>query len=135
MKRKGEKYYTDVMIGSLYGLTSKIIRELFPSPMKIVFDRRGWGHPAWPESVVREIVEEPRVKSYIAERMQGRRMPEIISYLREFDYDEMISYAQTMDREFVLHIGPTNSGKTYQALQELRKIVPSAYLSGRTGNK
>ena len=128
MKRKGEKYYTDVMIGSLYGLSSKIIRQLFPEPMKTVFDSKGWAHPAWSESVVHEIAEDPRIQSYISERMQGCRMPEIISYLREFDYNEMISCARTMDREFILHIGPTNSGKTYQALQELKKARKGAYL-------
>jgi hypothetical protein len=62
MKRKGEKYYTDVMIGSLYGLSSKIIRELFPSPMKTVYDSKGWSHPAWTESVVREVVQDPRIQ-------------------------------------------------------------------------
>ena len=52
-------------------------------------------------------------------RTTGNR--EIVSFLREFDIEEYRQRAQEMDRRFILHIGPTNSGKTYQALQELKK--------------
>ncbi len=127
-KKKGEKLITDVMIGSLYGLKANIVKEIFPEPDRFVFDSRGYGHPAWYKSVVEEVVQNPRIQSYISERSFTRKMNEITAYLKRFDYSEMISYARTMDREFVLHIGPTNSGKTYQALQDLKTAEKGAYL-------
>lgn len=36
--------------------------------------------------------------------------------------------AQSMKRHFILHIGPTNSGKTYQALERLKLAQNGVYL-------
>lgn len=36
--------------------------------------------------------------------------------------------AQSMKRRFILHIGPTNSGKTYQALERLKLAQNGVYL-------
>lgn len=36
--------------------------------------------------------------------------------------------AQEKNRKFILHIGPTNSGKTYQALERLKKAQNGVYL-------
>ena len=33
-----------------------------------------------------------------------------------------------MKRSFVLHVGPTNSGKTYDAIEDLKKNTPGTYL-------
>ena len=127
-KKKGEKLYTDTMIGSLYGLTKGMAREVFPVPDRIVFDSRGYGHPAWYQSTVEKALQDPLVQGYISERKPSGRLDDITAYLKRFDYSEMVAYARTMDRKFVLHIGPTNSGKTYQALQELKKAEKGTYL-------
>ena len=37
--------------------------------------------------------------------------------------------ARSQKRHFVLHIGPTNSGKTYVALQKLKKAINGVYLA------
>lgn len=42
----------------------------------------------------------------------------------ELEYPE----ARKMDRHFIIHVGPTNSGKTYQALEELKKANTGVYL-------
>jgi hypothetical protein len=36
--------------------------------------------------------------------------------------------ARQMDRHFIIHYGPTNSGKTYQAIEELKKAKSGIYL-------
>ena len=36
--------------------------------------------------------------------------------------------ALEMKRKFILHIGPTNCGKTYQALERLREAQNGVYL-------
>lgn len=41
--------------------------------------------------------------------------------------EEEYSDARNMKRHFILHIGPTNSGKTYQSLERLKKCEKGAY--------
>ncbi|SFC90547.1 helicase-related protein [Butyrivibrio sp. YAB3001] len=45
------------------------------------------------------------------------------------DYTTLFPLARQMKRHFVLHIGPTNSGKTYQAVQELMAADSGIYLA------
>ncbi len=54
----------------------------------------------------------------------GRRIEELMGAEPEKQYPE----ARGMKRRFILHIGPTNSGKTYQALQRLRQAYKGIYL-------
>ncbi len=45
------------------------------------------------------------------------------------DYTQLFPLARKMQRHFVLHIGPTNSGKTYEAVQELMAAESGIYLA------
>lgn len=45
------------------------------------------------------------------------------------NYTQLFPEARLMKRKFVLHIGPTNSGKTYEALQCLSQAKSGAYLA------
>ena len=45
------------------------------------------------------------------------------------DYTMLFPMARQIERHFVLHIGPTNSGKTYEALEELKKAESGIYLA------
>ena len=56
--------------------------------------------------------------------MVGRRIEELMEAEPEKQYPE----ARGMHRHFILHIGPTNSGKTYQALQRLKQAYQGIYL-------
>ncbi len=49
-------------------------------------------------------------------------------HLMSFDISRMRRDAEKLGRRFVLHVGPTNSGKTYQALQALKKAPAGVYL-------
>lgn len=42
---------------------------------------------------------------------------------------DLYPHARRMKRHFILHIGPTNSGKTYEALQELKRAEHGIYLA------
>lgn len=53
---------------------------------------------------------------------------DIVAFLEEFDIAQYRERARTLDRRFVLHIGPTNSGKTYDALQALKAARTGVYL-------
>ncbi len=64
---------------------------------------------------------------YREEYMQylvGQRIEELMEAEPEKQYPE----ARGMNRHFILHIGPTNSGKTYQALQRLKQAYHGIYL-------
>ncbi len=56
--------------------------------------------------------------------MVGRRIEELMEAEPEKQYPE----ARNMRRHFVIHIGPTNSGKTYQALERLKHAYHGIYL-------
>ena len=86
-----------------------------------------------PEDIVgmRQTAELLRGRSlyeiYKEEYMQylvGQRIEELMEAEPEKQYPE----ARGMKRHFILHIGPTNSGKTYQALQRLRQAYRGIYL-------
>ena len=55
--------------------------------------------------------------------MVGKRIEELMEAEPEKQYPE----ARGMRRHFILHIGPTNSGKTYQALQRLKQAYQGIY--------
>lgn len=64
---------------------------------------------------------------YKEEYMQylvGQRIEELMEAEPEKQYPE----ARGMKRRFILHIGPTNSGKTYEALQRLKQAYHGIYL-------
>lgn len=64
---------------------------------------------------------------YKEEYMQylvGQRIEELMGAEPERQYPE----ARGMKRHFILHIGPTNSGKTYQALERLKYAYRGIYL-------
>ncbi len=45
------------------------------------------------------------------------------------DYTKLFPLARQMERHFILHIGPTNSGKTYQAMEDLKNSPNGIYLA------
>ncbi|MEA1915957.1 MAG: helicase-related protein [Campylobacterota bacterium] len=57
-----------------------------------------------------------------------RQTQELLS-LTIRDFKNLFPQARAMKRELVLHIGPTNSGKTYSAMQDLKKADTGYYLA------
>ena len=66
----------------------------------------------------------PRKRREAALKKKG----EIVALLKQYDISEYIEKAKRLDRKFILHIGPTNSGKTYDAIQALRQAKTGVYL-------
>lgn len=59
---------------------------------------------------------------------ERRERDKIAEFLSHFDISEMIERGKRIERKFVLHVGPTNSGKTYHAIQALKKAESGVYL-------
>ena len=61
-------------------------------------------------------------------KTQKDRIKEARLLLEQYDLSGLTERAGRMDRRFILHIGETNSGKTYQAMQALKNAVAGVYL-------
>ena len=68
------------------------------------------------------------MKHYEAEVKRLRHLHE--NMLREIpdNYIDLYPLARRMDRHFIIHAGPTNSGKTYQAIEALKAAETGVYL-------
>ena len=84
------------------------------------------------KKISKKKAEERRQRNRERNRRRRERYEEqrrdIDSFLRKFDIDEYRQKARWLDRRFILHVGPTNSGKTYDAIQALRKAGTGVYL-------
>ncbi len=83
--------------------------------------------------VFRQLLENPHY-SHVAERLKSTMaakqiLLENLQTSTPDDYTELFPLARKMKRHFILHIGPTNSGKTYQAMEDLRKAESGIYLA------
>ena len=45
------------------------------------------------------------------------------------DFKQLFPVARSLNREIIFHVGPTNSGKTYSALKELKEAESGVYLA------
>ncbi len=44
-------------------------------------------------------------------------------------YPDLFPLAREMERRFIIHVGPTNSGKTYEAIEALKRAESGVYLA------
>ena len=137
-RRKGgeERLLDQQQILKEYGLTKAMIRKYFPKPrVKTVHGRHGasWTVGVWPEATVQKMLEHPEIAKLRAERQrrdeQQRQMREIAALFLDYSPEAYVQRARELRRSFVLHVGPTNSGKTFDAIEDLKRNTPGTYLS------
>ena len=85
------------------------------------------------ESIREDLRENPHFRKLISrlDEREAERMILTNSMLERIPDDPTMLYpaARLLKRHFVLHIGPTNSGKTYAAMQCLRAAGSGIYLA------
>lgn len=86
-------------------LTTYNAKELFKSKFKSI------------NIIVDDMIETSRLEALVSELYS------------ENDYLESFSLAREMERKFIFHAGPTNSGKTYHALKILKEGTSGCYLA------
>ncbi len=127
-----EKNYTQGQIISEFGLSKSFIRKHFPPPRMMKRSRQGSMFPLWTEKQVKKALNSPAAEKYMRQReeeaAEQRREQEIRELLEGYSPDYYISRAQKLSRFFILHVGPTNSGKTFDAVEDLKKNTPGTYL-------
>ena len=78
------------------------------------------------EKVKRRIVYH--FMEYIRPIKEKKRKEELLAKTIR-DFKNLFPLARLLNREIVFHVGPTNSGKTYEALKELEKAETGYYLA------
>ena len=130
--KTSEQYISQKTAIEKYGVTKKIIEQYFPKPL-VRYGRRGRYSRLWRKSEVEAAVQRPEVRALIAEVTESRRrniaLSEAAGLLAAYTPESLIEKAKKLRRAFVLHAGPTNSGKTHDALESLK-----VFSLVRTGN-
>ena len=140
MGNKKEKYISKEVLIKQYGWTEKLIEDFLSSHSRSSF----------PISLIEETMETEEFKKRF-EKIQRRRQRKYEEkrriqeekrrkkrekeeknrakeFLCQFDIGKMIEQGRMIERKFVIHVGPTNSGKTYHALQALKAAKSGVYL-------
>ena len=129
--KTSEQYISQKTAIEKYGVTKKIIEQYFPKPL-VRYGRRGRYSRLWRKSEVEAAVQRPEVKALIAEVTESRRrniaLSEAAGLLAAYTPESLIEKAKKLRRAFVLHAGPTNSGKTHDALESLKASGDGTYL-------
>ncbi|MBR4409773.1 MAG: hypothetical protein IKT31_00495 [Firmicutes bacterium] len=129
------KYFNRMELMETYRLNDTLIKKYFPDA------GRGYelglgkddAHHYWLKSEAEMIVQKDDFRRDFAKvealrRKQRQRQEDMRSLLLSYGGMEMIEQAKDMSRKVYIHVGLTNSGKTYDALQALKKAESGAYL-------
>ena len=130
--KKEKKEYIGRKILKDNGWTDSLIEKCLPPPKKQSISKSNFRYVWRKEDVVRAMetdrfrklskqVEEERIRQKIIS------MKPVLSVLPK-TMPELYPAARLMKRHFVLHVGPTNSGKTYEAKQKLMEAAEGIYL-------
>lgn len=130
-KKKSGSYMSRQQIHEKYGITMKTVNKYFPPPD--AYAGRKGKSPLWSAETVARAVSSPPLNNIIASiEAQRRKNSEyrraLDEYLLSFDIENMKMKARSLNRRFILHVGPTNSGKTYASVERLREASSGAYL-------
>ncbi len=132
---EGEGLLTQRQIIEQYGVSKNQIHRYFPKPqLRTVRMRNGafWNIGVWSQEQVEKMLHHPEIARTLEEKRNAldeqRQVAEIRKIFQEYSPESYVERARKMKRSFVLHVGPTNSGKTYDAIEDLKKNTPGTYL-------
>ena len=131
----GDGLLTQRQIIQEYGVSKNQIHRYFPKPqLQTVRMRNGayWNIGVWPREQVEKAILHPEIARSLEEKRNAQNEQKQAAEIREifqtYSPEGYVERARQMKRSFVLHVGPTNSGKTYDAIEDLKKNIPGTYL-------
>ena len=138
MRLKRERYTKEQLAREL-GIPPEVIRKYFPAPHGPGSGKKPGrrAEPVWSARQVGSLLSDPDIRRVLdkaarsagqAGRADDAESEKIRQYLKTFDISRMRDEARELKRWFIIHSGPTNSGKTYQALQSLKACGRGVYL-------
>lgn len=134
-KQRFNEYMTKRELKRRFLINDKFIGRFFPTPVKISTSKNSDKlRDAWPVSVVEEIMQRKKFQHdhYSArgsEPNAKKRKTVRKALIRASSINTLFESVPNAGRNFVLHIGPTNSGKTYHALKRFAKAETGIYLA------
>lgn len=118
-----------------YGVTKRIIDKYFPKPVVRQKPLRNgkWSYRRyWTRAEVEQALAAPALREELEKLKDQRKHEQQIIAAREmlsaYNPESMIKSGRALKRFFVLHVGPTNSGKTYDAVEALKRSSSGTYL-------
>ena len=135
-KYKG-KWISRKTVMAKFGFTPRLMEQYLPKPRLVKNQNAPQAPmiPLWSESEVQHIVDTtPELRAVLSERNSRKkkkkddREKDIRDFLTGFSPETMIRDGRYMNRRFILHVGPTNSGKTYESLEALKRAESGVYL-------
>ncbi len=131
-----------------FGITDSLIESSLPKPARYQErkDRSGYSGPLWNRREIADLFNTPEFQELLkkekkrqkkefrrkknSNRQDKRKAAEkqLADYLLSFTPEELFARARMLHRTFVVHVGPTNSGKTHDALLALRDAESGVYL-------
>lgn len=138
-KEAWEESFIDVFDYELHDFKMDLLEELSVSELFIL--KSLMKNPHYKDAALAFYEEKRRQKdfSYFSneeiafikeeeEKRKKRIEKNLVSSIPK-EYKDLYPLARQMKRKFILHIGPTNSGKTYQAMNRLRQGGSGIYLT------
>ena len=111
-----------------YHLTKSLIKNYLPPAAPI--EHIG---PAWPADVLQEAMQQVAFKNAytlsLAERQSPAQAEARQQLLAASNINHLFGTVGNNNRQFILHVGPTNSGKTHRALLRLQHANSGIYLA------
>ena len=126
MPKRERPYITKRELKRRYPWLTELMIEKYLPPLENGLVPGRHSTLAWPRRRVINICENDKDlkadKERIAKQVErdARRRAQRAAFISQFTPDRKFEYARALHRHFVLHIGPTNSGKTYTALIALK---------------
>lgn len=134
-KQRFNEYMTKRELKRRFLINDKFIGRFFPTPVKISTSKNSNKlRDAWPVSVVEEIMQRKNFQhdhysTRGSEPNAKKRKTVRKALIRASSINTLFESVPNAGRNFVLHIGPTNSGKTYHALKRFAKAENGIYLA------
>lgn len=131
-----EKRITQTTIIHQYGISKKNIERFLPKPDVVPNPYYRTAPPMllWKkEDVERALQENPELAKSVQKTSNRKakirqREQDAMEFLKSFSPQKVLERGSELNRKFELHVGPTNSGKTYCALQRLKESCDGLYL-------
>lgn len=133
-KQRFNEYMTKRELKRRFLINDKFIGRFFPAPVKISTSKNSDKlRDAWPISVVEEIMQRKKFQhdhysTRGSEPNAKKRKTVRKALIRASSINTLFESVPNSGRNFVLHIGPTNSGKTYHALKRFGQKPKPAFI-------
>lgn len=130
-----QETWTQPQITECYGIPRHMIKKYFPrGTNRHIRTRKGQHYTlyVWTNGQLQHALKHPEIVKFLQAQAQKKKDEQDIFQIQQIynDYspDYYIDKAKEKNRSFVLHVGPTNSGKTYDAIEDMKANTPGTYL-------